>query len=148
MHKPTTRLSAAASPTDHHSNGRSLRDAEVPDLLVGVVNDARDLVEAQVSSLKSDLNDLTTTIRQWLIALCLAIVTAVLLGCAIAATLTQVVGLPWYVSLWIVTAIAVSVVVGLIYRARATGRRSATRDAHQTHGEGNLALQARTTPGA
>jgi len=46
-------------------------------------------------------------------------------GTAIAATLTQVAGLPWWVSLWIVTGLAISIVVALVLRARASGRRAA-----------------------
>jgi hypothetical protein len=106
-----------------------LRDAPLPDLVAGVVTDMRELVEAQVGSLKSDLGgllvDLGATIKSWLIALCVAIVTAVLLGLALAATLTQVLGIPWYAALWLVTALAVGAVVGLVYRARATGRKAA-----------------------
>jgi hypothetical protein len=108
-----------------------LRNTDLPDLLAGVVNDARDLVEAQVSSLKSHvgdrLGDLGTTIKSWLIALCVAIVTATLLGIAVAATLTQVVGLPWYGSLWIVTTIAIGAVIVLVYRARTSGRKATER---------------------
>jgi len=107
----------------------TLRDIPLPDLVADVVTDARELVEAQVSSLKSDLGDrmsqLGDSIRSWLVALCVAIVTAMLLGLAIAATLTQVVGLPWFVSLWIVTAIAIGAVVWLVYRARASGKHAA-----------------------
>jgi hypothetical protein len=106
-----------------------LRDAALPDLVAGVVTDMRELVEVQVGSLKSDLGgllvDLGATIKSWLIALCVAIVTAVLLGLALAATLTQVLGIPSYVALWLVTALAVGAVVAFVYRARATGRQAA-----------------------
>jgi len=109
----------------------NVRDTDIPDLVAGVVNDARELVEAQVSSLKHDLGDrlgdLGTAIKSWLIALCVAIVTTVLLGIAIAATLTELVGLPWYASLWIVTTIAICAVAGLIYRARTNGRKATDR---------------------
>jgi len=112
----------------------SVSDTDTPDLVVGVVNDVRQLVEAHVSSLKTDLGDLGTAIKSWLIALCVAIVTAVLLGVAIAATLTELVGLPWYVSLWIVTAVAICAVAGLVYRARTNGRKATDRTtAHATH---------------
>jgi hypothetical protein len=107
----------------------NVRDTDLPDLVAGVVDDARELVEAQVSSLKSDLGDrlgdLGTAIKSWLIAVCVAIVTTVLLGFAIAATLTELVGLPSYASLWIVTAIAVGAVIKLVYRARASGHKAA-----------------------
>lgn len=105
------------------------RTASLPDLVVGVVDDARQLVEAQVSSLKVDLGerlgDLGSAIRSWLIAVCVAIVTTVLFGIALAATLTEVVGVPWFASLWIVTAVAVGAVAALVYRARLSGKRAA-----------------------
>jgi hypothetical protein len=113
-----------------------VRDLDLPDLVAHTVDDARALVEAQVSSLKSDLGvrlgDLGTTIKSWLIAVCVAIVTTVLLGVAVSATLTQVVGLPWWLSLWVVTAAAILTVVGLVYRARANGRRIAESKAEPT----------------
>jgi hypothetical protein len=107
----------------------SARDVDLPDLVVGIVDDARELVEAQVSSLKTDLGDrlgdLGTAIKSWLFAVCVAIVTTMLLGLSIAATLTEL-GIPWFASLWIVTAIAIACVVALVYRARASGRKAAT----------------------
>ena len=106
-----------------------VRELDLPDLVAGVIGDARELVEAEVGSLRQDLGqrlgDLGTAIKSWLFVVCVAIVTAMLLGTAIAATLTQVAGLPWWVSLWIVTALAVSIVVALVLRARASGRRAA-----------------------
>jgi len=106
----------------------TVRDTDLPDLVKGIVDDARDLVEVQVSSLKSDLGDrlgdLGSAIRSWLIAGCVAIVTAMVLAFALAATLTEVAGLRWFVSLWIVTTLAVGVVAALVYRARASGRRA------------------------
>jgi Putative Actinobacterial Holin-X, holin superfamily III len=106
-----------------------LRRTAIPDLVAGVVDDARDLVEAQVSSLKADLGDrlvdLGDAIKSWLIAGCVALVTTILIGVALAATLTEVAGLPLFVSLWIVTAIAVGAVAALVYRARTRGRRAA-----------------------
>ena len=100
----------------------SVRDLDLPDLIAGTVDDLRDLVEAEATSLKTHvgerLGELQVAIRQWLIALCVAIVTMILLGVALAATLTEVVGLPNYVSLWIVTALAVGSVALLVYRAR------------------------------
>lgn len=105
-----------------------LRGAPLPDLVAGVVEDARQLVEAQVSSLKADLGgrlgDLGDAIRSWLIAGCVALVTAILFGVALAATLTEVAGVPLFASLWIVTALAVAVVAALVVRARSQGRRA------------------------
>jgi hypothetical protein len=107
---------------------REVRDADLPDLVAGVIDDARSLVEAQVSSIKTDLGerlgDLGSAIKSWLVVVCVAIVTTGLLGISIAATLTQVAGLPWYVSLWIVTAFAIIIVVALVYRARFHGRNA------------------------
>lgn len=106
-----------------------LRTTAIPDLIAGVVDDARELVEAQVSSLKADLGDrlvdLGDAIKSWLIAGCVALVTAILIGVALAATLTEIAGLPLFVSLWVVTAIAVGAVAALVYRARTRGRRAA-----------------------
>lgn len=105
-----------------------MRETDLPDLVAGVVADARDLVEAQVASLRTDLGgrlgDLGTAIRSWLIAVCVAIVTAVLLGIALAATLTEL-GVPWFASLWLVTAAAVGSVAALVYRARRAGSAAA-----------------------
>jgi hypothetical protein len=120
------RVAAMAITTSLPTRVRSdLRDAPLPDLVAGVVTDMRDLVEAQVGSLKSDLG---ATIKSWLIALCVAIVTAVLLGVALAATLTQVLGIPSYAALWLVTALAIGAAVALVYRARATGGKAAADD--------------------
>jgi hypothetical protein len=106
----------------------NLRDIDLTDLVAGVVDDARSLVTAEVGSLKLELgerlSDLGDAIRSWLIVACLAIVTTVILGLAIAATLTQVGGMPWYVALWIVAGIEISVVVGLVFRARANTRKA------------------------
>jgi hypothetical protein len=111
----------------------ALRDADLPDLVAGLVNDMRMLVELEVASVRSDVGDrlvdLGAAIKSWLIALCVAIVTAVLLGLAIAATLTQLGGLPWYAALWIVTAIAVGSVIRLVYWARLTARKAAVSTA-------------------
>ena len=106
---------------------KTVRDLDLPDLVVGAVQDARDLVEQQVSSLRADLGerlgDLGSAIKSWLVVVCVAIVTAMLLGLALAATLTDVVGLPWFASMWIVTAVAIGVVAALVARARASGRK-------------------------
>ncbi|MEP6863063.1 MAG: hypothetical protein ABJE66_20725 [Deltaproteobacteria bacterium] len=111
----------------------ALHDAELPDLVAGLVNDMRMLVQLEVASVRSDVGDrlvdLGAAIKSWLIALCVAIVTAVLLGLAIAATLTELVGVPSYVALWIVTAIAVGSVIRLVYWARVTGRKAAAMTA-------------------
>lgn len=100
----------------------SVRDLDLPDLVAGVIEDLRELAAAEGTSLKADLSsrlgELGIAIKSWLIALCVAIVTMVLLGISIAATLSELGGLPWYASLWAVTAIAIAIVVGLVLRAR------------------------------
>lgn len=105
-----------------------LRRAPLPDLVASVVEDARQLVEAQVGSLKADLGDrlgdLGDAIKSWLIAGCVALVTTIMMGVALAATLTELAGVPLFASLWIVTAIAVAAVAALVYRARVQGRRA------------------------
>jgi hypothetical protein len=104
-----------------------LRALDLPDLMAGIVEDTRELVEVQVTSLRSDLGDrlgdLGRAIKSWLIAVCVAIVTTVLLGIAAAATLAEL-GLPWFASLWIVTGVAIAAVVGLVYRARHRSRQA------------------------
>jgi hypothetical protein len=110
-----------------------LSDVELPDLVAGVAEDARDLVEAQVSSLRHDLGErlgeLGTAIKSWLFVVCVAIVTAMMLGVAIAATLTEVAGIPWFASLWIVTALAIGIVTALVVRARADAKKAARSSA-------------------
>lgn len=105
-----------------------VHDLELPDLVAGVLTDARELVEAEVGSLREDLGkrlgDLGSAIKSWLFVVCVAIVTAMMLGIALSATLTQVGGLPWWASLWIVTGLAVGIVFALVLRARANGRKA------------------------
>jgi hypothetical protein len=114
----------------------SVRDIDLPDLVVGIVDDTRELVEAQVTTLRADLGDrlgdLGTAIRSWLVAVCVAIVTAMLLGLAIASTLHWL-GVPWFGALWIVTAIAMSTVVALVVRARRSGKKAIAKT---TEGDG------------
>lgn len=108
-----------------------LRRAPLPDLVAGVVEDARQLIEAEVRALRVDLGDrlgdLGDAIKSWLIAACVALVTTILIGVALAATLTELVGIPLFASLWLVTAIAVVAVAALVYRARGQGRRATAR---------------------
>ena len=116
-----------------------VRDLELPDLLAGIIEDTRDLVETQISELREDVghrvSDLGTAIQSWLIAFTVAIVTLLLLGLALAATLHEI-GLGWFGSLWCVTGIAIAAVVVLVYRARANSRQAAhpepTNDAGTT----------------
>jgi hypothetical protein len=104
-------------------------DLELPDLLAGIVEDSRDLVEAQLGSLRADLGDRVTelgvAIKSWLIALTVAIATLLLLGLAIATTIHEL-GLGWMASLWTVTALAGVAVGALAHRARATSRAATT----------------------
>lgn len=100
-------------------------DLELPDLLAGIVEDSRDLVEVQLGSLRADLGDRVTelgvAIKSWLIALTVAIAMLLLFGLAIATTIHEL-GLGWMASLWTVTAIAGVAVGALVHRARATNR--------------------------
>ena len=106
----------------------SPRDTDLPDLVAGVIDDARALVELQVSSLKTDLadrlGDLSATIQTWAIAVAVALVAIVLVAISLAATLAEVAGMPWYAALWIVTAISIVTVTLLVVRARAKGRET------------------------
>jgi len=103
-------------------------DLELPDLLAGIIEDTRDLVETQISALRDDVghrvSDLGTAIQSWLIAFTVAIVTLLLLGLALASTLHEI-GLGWFGSLWSVTGLAIGAVVFLVYRARANSRQAA-----------------------
>ncbi len=112
-------------------------DIELPDLVAVIVEDARNRVEllvedtrtrieTQARALGADvgerLTELAAAVQASLIAVGVTIVTAMLLGLAIAATLTEL-GLPWYGALWIVTALALGGVATLVRRARRSGRR-------------------------
>jgi len=122
-------------------------DLELPDLIAGIVENARDLVEAQLGSLRNDLGDrvaeLGVAIRSWLIALAVAIVALLLLGLALAASV-HALGASWLTSLWSVTSLAVLTVVGLFYRARANSRIAAAPSS-EPGPPGNL-LAAAPTP--
>lgn len=113
MPTPSTALTKTETP---------VQELDLPDLIVGVVQDTRTLVEKQVGEIRADLGErlsnLGSTIKSWLVIVCIAIVTAMMLGLAIAETLTDVVGLPRFASMWIVTGLAVAIVFGLVVRAR------------------------------
>jgi hypothetical protein len=125
------------------------RDLELPDLLAGIVEDTRNLVEIQINALRDDVgqrvSDLGTAIRSWLIAFTVAIVTLLLLGLALASTLHEI-GLGWFASLWGVTAIAIGAVIFLVYRARANSRKAAHPEPATTAGT-EPALQLTTSQG-
>ena len=93
----------------------------VVEIVEAIIDDTRELVEAHVESLREEmaerLSGLGTTLTSSLLAFSLAIVTAVLLGIAIATTLIAV-GLPIWASFWIVTAVGAG--AGMIFVRRAT----------------------------
>lgn len=106
----------------------TLADTDLPRLMSGVIEDARDLAEAEVEALRTDvverLGELGTAIKSWLIVVVVAIVMATLLGVALAATLTELAGWPWYASLWTVAGIAFAFVFALFQRARHLAKKT------------------------
>jgi hypothetical protein len=105
----------------------------VREMVAGVVDDARSLVDTQVTSIKTDidgrLGDLGSELKSWLLAACVAVVAATLFALAISTTLTDVAGLPTWASLWIVSAVAIIAVVVLVHRARLSGKPAAGKPA-------------------
>ncbi|HEY0252157.1 MAG TPA: phage holin family protein [Kofleriaceae bacterium] len=95
------------------------------DLLVGIVEDTRELVSANVDLLRGEMSAkisvLGSTLGQLLIGIGVFVVTATLLCLAIAATLIAV-GLPMWIALWIVSALAFATGYTFIKKARATSR--------------------------
>lgn len=95
------------------------------DLVAGIVDDARTLLAAHLEALRGDLGghlaDLGVALRQTLIAISAIIVTTLLLGLALAATLVTL-GLPWWAALWLVTAVAATTGLALTLSARRSPR--------------------------
>lgn len=95
------------------------------DLVTGIVDDARELVGAHVEALRDDfsvrLAQLAATLTSLLIAIGVFVVTAVLLGVSLAASLVAL-GLPWWLGLWIVTLASAAIGVAFALRARAKAR--------------------------
>lgn len=114
-----------------------MADIELPDEVADFVEDARARVEVLVENTRIQieehartlgtevgerLTELGGVIQASLIALALAMVTAMLFAFAVAATLMEI-GLPLYGALWIVTGVAIATIAVLVQRARRGGRR-------------------------
>jgi hypothetical protein len=88
------------------------------ELVAGIVEDGRDLVAAHVDVLREDLSIRLAALGSLLIAIGVFVVTALLAGLAIAASLVAL-GAPWWVALWAITLVAASIGVWFGLRARA-----------------------------
>ena len=89
------------------------------DLVSGIVDDARDLVGAHVDGLREDISSRLAVLTSMLIAAGVFVVTALLLGLALAASIVAI-GAPWWLALWIVTLVAGAIGFGFVFSARAT----------------------------
>ena len=109
-----------------------MREGETPDgtieLVSGIIDDTRELLSAHADALRLELGERVSTLgaalRSSLIALTILIVSAVLLGLSIAATLVAI-GLPLWASLWIVTGLALASALVVALDARANARSTA-----------------------
>ncbi len=103
-------------------------DAGAVELVGGIIDEARTLVEAHVEALREDMSErlasLGAMLSSALLAFSVLIVMAVLLGFALAATLVAI-GLPWWAALWIITLAAAGLGFALVQRARAKARTTA-----------------------
>jgi putative superfamily III holin-X len=101
---------------------QDLRAVGTVELVTGIVDDARDLVEAHVEALRADMSArlvvVTATLTSALIAVGVFMVTALLLSLALAASLVEL-GIAWWLALWIVTLTTGAIGVGFVFRARA-----------------------------
>jgi hypothetical protein len=111
-------------PTTSNDDARS--DDPVPALgtvalVSGIVEDARDLVEALRDDISARLVTLGATLGSMLIAVAVFVVTGLVLRLAIATSLTALGAAPW-VALWIVTLVAAAIGIGFVFvRARRVG---------------------------
>ena len=116
---------------------RHVADIEIPELVAVIVEDARSRVEVLVEDTRARietearalgtdmaerLTGLGNAVQASLIAVAVAMVTAMLFGLAVAATLTEL-GLPLYGALWIVTGLALTGLALLLRTAWRSGRR-------------------------
>lgn len=103
----------------------SLRDQGTLELLSGIVSDTQDLVAAHVEDLGGDIRErlatMGETLTSVLVAASILIVTALLLGLAIAASLVAV-GVPLWIAMWSITLAVGATGFGFVLRARAKAR--------------------------
>ncbi|MFT3692019.1 MAG: hypothetical protein QM831_02675 [Kofleriaceae bacterium] len=95
------------------------------DLVVGIVEDTRELVSANVDLLRGEISTklsvLGSTLGQLLIGIGVFVVTAILLCLAIAASVIAL-GVPVWVALWGVCILAAAIGHTFIKKARATAK--------------------------
>ena len=95
------------------------------DLVSGIVDDTRDLIGAHVEVLRDEmtarLTTLGATLSSMLIAIGVFVVTAILLGLAIAASIVAL-GATWWQALWIITLVAGAIGMAFVRRARTRAR--------------------------
>jgi hypothetical protein len=111
----------AANGTTIESHPASVHDDGAVALVEGIVGDVRGLISAHVDALRDDMRDrlaaLGATLTSTLFALAVSIVSALLTGLALAATIV-VIGLPWWAALWTVAAASGALGLGLVRRVR------------------------------
>jgi hypothetical protein len=91
------------------------------DLVTGIVDDTRDLVEAHVEALRIDMSArlvvVVATLTAVLIAIGVFMVTALLLSLTLVAGLVEL-GAPWSVAFAAVTLLAGAIGIAFVVRAR------------------------------
>jgi hypothetical protein len=126
-------MSTAVTPRDETKNGGAApQQRGVTDLVESIVDDTRALVAAHVEALRDDMTERLATLgaalSSTLLAFSIIIVTALLLGVALAQTLVAL-GLPTWAAFWIVTVAAAALGAGLVrraaHKARTTGEAAA-----------------------
>lgn len=102
------------------SPAREVRDASVSDLVSGIVSDTGDLLGAHVESIRNELSeglsDLRDRILSAVLAAAAAIVASTMVLIAVAVSLIAVGLAPW-IAYWIVAAVAVIALALMIRRA-------------------------------
>lgn len=112
-----------------------LRGLGTIDLVGGILDDTRDLVAGHVDLLRDDISQrlhaLGATLSSLVVAIGLYVVTAILLGLAIVASLVAV-GVPAWLALWLVTVISGAIATRYALRTRDNARATAHPDASAT----------------
>jgi len=118
---------AVSSPNGTNHDPAGQRERGAIDLVEAVIDDSRALIGAHVDALREDLSERLTglgaALTSTLLAFSIMIVTALLLGIAIAQTLIAV-GLAGWAAYWIVTAAGAVLGLGLARRAKTQARSS------------------------